>query len=135
MTPLEEMLIKHEGLRLKPYKDSVGKTTIGIGRNLDDIGISKDEAIVLLRNDIKTATYEANKYPWFKVMNEPRQNVIISMIFNLGAVGFSHFKQTITYLENGQYELASAQMLKSKWATQVGKRAIELSEMIRTGQF
>ena len=38
-----EKLIKHEGLRLEVYKDSLGIDTIGIGRNLEDRGITPAE--------------------------------------------------------------------------------------------
>lgn len=52
ITVLKDMLIRHEGLKLKPYRDTVGKLTIGAGRNLNDLGISEREAMFLLDNDI-----------------------------------------------------------------------------------
>lgn len=127
---LEELLIKHEDLRLKPYKCSAGKLTIGVGRNLEDNGITEEEALYLLRNDIETCEREASRYPWFETLSPKRQNVIISMIFNLGLYRFSQFKNMISAIENEDYSEAAHQMLDSKWAEQVGKRAVELAQMM-----
>jgi lysozyme len=63
-----------------------------------------------------------------------RQNVLADMCFNLGIGGLLSFKNTLAMVEHGKYEEAAAAMLQSKWATQVGQRAIELSEMMRTGR-
>lgn len=130
---LKNQLIRQEGLRLKPYKCTANKTTIGVGRNLDDIGISEDEAMLLLENDIKKIKEQAEKLPWFLKLNEARQNVVLNMIFNLGISGFLKFKETIHYLESGQYDQVAIEMLESKWADQVGSRAKELSKIMFDG--
>lgn len=130
---LTDLLIKHEGLKLKPYRCSEGKLTIGVGRNLDDNGISHEEVLYLLNNDIDTARTEAARYPWFDGLSEDRQNVIISMIFNLGLYRFSQFKNTIALIEVGNFKEASREMLDSRWAKQVGSRANELSQMMEEG--
>lgn len=132
---LKEQLIRHEGMRLKPYRCTANKTTIGVGRNLDDVGISEDEAMLLLENDIKKIKEQAEKLPWFLKLNEARQNVVLNMIFNLGLNGFLKFKETIHYLESGQYDQAAIEMLESKWADQVGERAKELSKIMFSGTF
>lgn len=133
---LKEMLIRHEDLRLRPYLDSVGKLTIGVGRNLDSVGISKVEAMVLLNNDIRRVYDEAKaNLPWFSKLNEPRQDVILSMIFNLGLHGFSKFKNTIQAIEKEDFVTASNEMLNSKWAKQVGRRAKELSALMLRGTY
>lgn len=133
---LTAMLIKHEGLRLKPYKDSVGKLTIGVGRNLDDRGISQDEAMILLNNDIRDHRADAlNKYPWLAHLDSVRQDVIVDMVFNMGIERFSSFHLMLTALEQGDYAHAADEMLNSKWAKQVGLRASELSQMMRSGQY
>ena len=76
MTRLHEMLIRHEGLRLKPYRDTVGKLTVGVGRNLDDVGITREEALMLLNNDIAEVRREVKRaFPWFTRLNLVRQNV------------------------------------------------------------
>lgn len=131
---LEDMLIRHEGLRLKPYRDSVGKLTIGVGRNLDDVGITEEEARYLLKNDIQKAVAEAKRFPWYAKLNNPRKQAIIDMIYNLGASRFLGFKKMLAALEAGDYEAAAREMLDSKWAQQVGRRATELAEIMRTGE-
>lgn len=133
---LRRMLVHHEGLRLTPYKCPAGKLTIGVGRNLEDAGISEKEALFLLDNDIKLVKALAyNNYPWFRCLNVARQDVILSMIFNLGFAGFSKFKRTISAVEQGHYLVASTEMLDSRWATQVKGRAIELATMMQTGRY
>lgn len=129
------MLIRHEGLRLRPYKDSVGKLTIGVGRNLDDKGISEPEAMLLLSNDIGAALADAKTLVWFNKLDSVRQDVIVNMIFNLGLPRFVGFKNTLRAIEMANWEEAVVQMLDSKWAKQVGKRAEDLAFMMMTGSY
>ena len=129
---LMRQLELHEGFRSKPYKDSVGVLTIGIGRNLDHVGISRDEALYMLENDIEKCIQAARRYDWYPHLSEMRQRVVVDMIFNLGEAGFSKFKRTIGFIADGNYEQAAKNMLKSKWAKQVGRRAITLSKMMET---
>lgn len=132
---LISMIKKHEGIRLKPYKDSVGKLTIGIGRNLDDVGITEDEAEIMLMNDIDRCFYNLNYHlPWFQKIDETRQMVLVDMCFNLGIFGLLGFKKTLECIRIGDYEGASIHMLDSKWASQVGNRAKELAEMMKKGE-
>jgi lysozyme len=131
---LKDQLIKHEGLRLKPYFCTANKLTVGVGRNLDDVGITKEEAMVMLDNDIKRVEESvAARFPWFKDLNEARQDVVLNMVFNLGLGGFAKFKNTIQFLSTGQFEQASIEMLESSWADQVGIRAKELSRIMFNG--
>lgn len=130
---IEHLLIRHEGLRLKPYLDTVGKLTIGVGRNLDDMGISEAEALHLLRNDIETHRRELGRFPWFQRLDDTRQAVILNMHFNLGAARFNSFRKMIECLEEGDYVSAAGEMLNSRWAAQVGDRARELSTMMMRG--
>lgn len=133
---LIEQLKRHEGFRKKPYQCTAGKTTIGYGRNLDDVGIHEVEAHTLLVNDINAACEELNKrYPSFLSLDLPRKNVLINMVFNLGITRFSNFKKMIAAVENKQYEQAAKEMMSSKWANQVGDRAKELARQMRTGSF
>jgi lysozyme len=134
-TDLKSMLVYHEGLRLKPYKDSVGKLTIGVGRCLDDVGVSTDEAYMLLDNDLLRCELAARKFHWYAQLEKPRQDVVLSMIFNLGLAGFLKFQGAIHLIETGHYDDAAKEMLDSHWAKQVGKRATELSELMRTGKY
>jgi lysozyme len=132
---LKDMLIRHEGLRLTPYNDSLGVLTIGVGRNLRDVGISRSEADILLQNDIDRAEDDANHhFYWFYALDNARQVVVLSMIFNLGISRFSLFSKTINYIAVQKYREASEEMLKSSWAKQVGQRAIELSMIMQNGK-
>ena len=135
MKELIALLIKHEGIEFKPYEDTEGKLTIGVGRNLADVGISRDEAMYLLRNDIDRAIEAAEKYPWFSRINPARQAVVISMIFNMGPKRFSRFHKTINFIEAEMFQEAADEMLRSKWAYQVGRRATELSIIMHDGEF
>lgn len=133
---LRELLLKHEGLRLKPYTDTVGKITVGCGRNLTDVGISEEEAFFMLNKDIARVEKEAvENFAWFKFLSATRQDVVISMIFNMGLGGFKQFKNLNEALENQNYSRAADEMLSSKWALQVGLRAQELAQMMRTDSY
>ena len=132
---IKTMLIKHEGLELKPYIDKVGKLTIGVGRNLEDVGISKQEAMVLLNNDISKAVKELEKYDFWERLDEVRKAVLIDMMFNLGARKFREFKKMIAALRRGDYSEAAKEMRDSLWCEQVGSRCDELSKMMETGEW
>jgi lysozyme len=131
-----DLIKKHEGLKLKPYIDMVGKITIGWGRNLDDVGITELESEMLLKNDVERAVLSLTHcFTWYSSLDDVRKAVLIDMVFNLGIQGFLKFVMTIEHLMNGEYDLAADTMLDSKWAHQVGDRAVELSEMMRSGKW
>lgn len=131
---LKALIIRHEGLRLKPYKDSVGKLTIGVGRCLDTTGISPVEANYLLENDLGRVVSECrSSFLWFDGLCDTRQNVVASMCFNLGLSGFREFRKMIDAIARSDFEAAANEMLISRWAGQVGKRATELADMMRDG--
>jgi len=132
---LIRQLKKHEGIRLKPYKDSVGKLTIGIGRNLDDVGITKNEAEFLLLNDISKVQTRLKKISWFNKLSENRKIVILNMTFNIGTSGLLKFKNMIKAIKQKDFKKASQEMLNSKWAVQVKSRAKELSKIMKTDIF
>jgi lysozyme len=125
----------HEGERLKPYRCTAGKLTIGVGRNLDDRGITSDESAYLLNNDIDSHWIELLEHlPWVETLDEVRQRVMLDMAFNLGISGLLTFRRTLGHIKAGDYALASSAMLESKWATQVGQRARRLATMMKTGK-
>ena len=131
---LQERIIEHEGLRLKPYRCSAGKLTIGVGRNLDDNGISKDEAMLMLQNDIELCRKDCyNSFHWYGEMDEVRKGVLLEMCFNLGISRLKGFKKMIKACELKNYTLASQEMLSSRWASQVGQRAKKLAEIMKKG--
>ena len=136
MNRIKAQLVRHEGLRLKPYRCTAGKLTIGIGRNLDDRGISQKEAYAMLERDIQDCEqWLIDEIPEvYNKLDEVRQAVLLNMCFNLGIKGLLGFKNTLDFIGAGDWERAANNMLASKWAKQVGLRAIELSELMRKGQ-
>ena len=140
MTPearlkLKQLLVQHESYKQFLYVDSTGHSTIGIGRNLTDRGISTTEAFYLLDDDILYFSSKLNHFlPFFSVLDENRQIALIDMCFNLGVQGFLNFKNMIAALESHDYERAAKEMLDSKWHEQVGDRATTLANIIRTGE-
>jgi lysozyme len=129
-------LTQEEALKLKPYRDTVGKLTIGVGRNLDDVGISREEAMYLLSNDIDAAYAQCQKHiPSFNKLNDVRQNVLVDMVFNMGWNSLSAFHNTLEAIERGDFGRAADEMASSKWDKQVGHRADVLEQMMRTGNW
>jgi len=125
----------HEDERLKPYRCTAGKLTIGVGRNLEDRGITREESAYLLANDIAAEERELLRaLPWVAQLDEVRQRVLLDMSFNLGIVGLLGFKNTLATIRAGEYTKAAAMMLDSRWAKQVGQRAERLSRMMATGK-
>ena len=122
-----EQIMHHEGVRLAVYDDATGKPivagdmvqgnpTIGVGRLLtDDRGITEDEVMLLLKNDLTWVAEKAQTYGFWNKLDSARQMVIMGMIFNMGN-RFDQFKKMIAALEVGDYEEASVQMLDSRWA-------------------
>jgi len=131
---LRKLLIKHEGLRLKPYLDTVGKMTIGIGRNLDDKGISEDEANYLFMDDVEESAIQIMKvFPSLDGWSENRRNALIDMVFNVGITRFLGFKKMIAAIKNGDWVSAAKEMRNSVWAAQLPARVAELSKMVEEG--
>lgn len=131
---LKERIIRHEGLRLKPYRCTAGKLTIGVGRNIEDNGISKEEADFMLMNDIAQCYKELQtNFPWSKDLSPRRQGVLVEMIFNLGIARFSKFKNMLSACQFGDFEKAASEALNSSWHTQVGKRAETLANILKEG--
>lgn len=131
----ERFIVAKEGFEAKPYRCPAGKLTIGIGWNLD-AGITERAALLVFRDQIKTITDALTvKFPWFGDLNEARRAALISMAFQMGLAGLYGFRQTLAYVEAGQYEAAAAGMLASKWARQTPRRARETAYMMRYGRF
>lgn len=142
----KDLVQKHEGLELMPYKDSLGILTVGVGHNLEaspiqdwqylaDGSISMDTAMALFDNDFANATYPLAVYcsPWFQAMDPVRQAVIQDMCFNLGWPKLSQFHRTLGFFQANDWASASTAMLESLWAKQVPKRAEEDATMVSLG--
>ena len=131
---LEQQLIKHEDLRLKPYRCTAGRLTLGVGRNLDDNGITKAEAMMMLRNDLTRTRFGLEKvFPGFLGLSRRRRMALIDMCFNLGLPRFLQFKKMLAAVVARDFSLAAEEMLSSAWAKQVGQRAQTLATMMREG--
>lgn len=144
MEKLLEMLRRHEGEvktngRHVAYKCPEGYWTVGIGRNVDPengIGLSDEEVDFLLENDIARVIKElAAEYAWFSDLDDVRKDAMIDIAFNLGATRLRGFRRALTAMEAGNYKDAAVEFLDSRWAKQVGGRALELSDMIATGEY
>jgi lysozyme len=132
---LKNQLILHEGLKLEPYECTAGKLTIGVGRNIEDIGITEDEARYLLDNDILRVCDELDRnLSWWRDLSDVRQRVLVDMVFNLGISRFMQFQNTISAIESGDYDKAAEEMLDSRWAKQVGQRAHRLANAMITDE-
>ena len=141
-----------EGVRLSAYPCSWGFLTIGVGRNLDTnkltaeelafVGhdgrkkpITKSQSDYLLKNDIEKVCAELLKFlPWWAYLGDVRKRVLVNMAFNLGTAGLLKFTNTLALIRSGSYSQAASEMVKSKWAKQVGKRADRLANMMKTGE-
>lgn len=133
---LKQQLIRHEGLRHKPYRDTVGKLTIGIGRNLDDEGVYDDEIDLMYQNDVRSHVKDLTDHlGWWVSLDEVRSTVLVNMCFELGITRLLGFHDMLVALQAGDYAKAADEMLSSKWATQVKARALELAEIMRSGEF
>lgn len=131
---LEQRIMRHEGLRLRPYADTLGKLTIGYGRCLTTNGISTDEAMQLLENDIDEAKIAMNQsFPWVLGLDDVRQGVIIEMIFQLGVAGVQGFPKMIAEIREKDYNIAAKEMLNSVWHSQTPDRCEELANLMLNG--
>lgn len=118
-----------------PYTCPTGHLTIGYGHNLEN-GISQEAAEFILREDLQAAKNAVQKkYTWWRTLDEARQFVLVDMAFNMGINKLATFKKTLAAVEKGNYTTAAREMLNSRWATQVGRRARELAEIMRTGEY
>jgi len=130
---LHKSLVAHEGFRTLPYIDTTGHISIGVGHNLSAKGLSRSMVWTLLDQDIADALSEMDHYPWFAGLDDVRQRVMVEMMFNMGAAGLATFTNMLAHIVLGRYTEAALHMMTSQWATQVGKRAARLAEMMRTG--
>jgi lysozyme len=136
---LIDQLIHHEGMECFPYVDTVGKTTIGVGRNLTDRGLSQAECRYLLANDIEISISELERsFNWFSKLDDTRQAVLVDLHFNLGINRLKTFKKTLRLIEecmlgDDLWDKVAEELLDSKWATQVGQRAQTLARMLQLG--
>lgn len=131
---LTQRLMLDEALRLKPYRCSEGKLTIGVGRNLDDKGLTRQEALYLLGHDIDDATTDARSLvPGFDQLDDVRQEVLVNMALNLGRDRLAGFRLFLAAVTRHDWTEAASQMRDSRWYRQVKGRAERLAEAMETG--
>lgn len=132
---IHDLLILHEGKRLKPYIDTVGKLTVGVGRNLFSVGISDDECMLMLDNDISRSIEDVRfLFSCYDSLDRPRQLVLISMAFNLGRLRLSKFVRFIWAVHQKDYDTAAQEMRDSRWYEQVGHRGEQLARTMQSGE-
>lgn len=135
---LKALIRRHEGLRLLAYRCPADRWTIGYGHTGTDVfeglRVTTEEAEDYLDKDTALAVGQCREiFPWFNGLCDMRQNVVASMVFNIGAKGFLRFKKMIKAVGENKFVDAANEMLLSRWAAQVGSRATELADMMRTG--
>ena len=133
MQDIIEQLKIHEGYKSKVYKCTAGVDTIGVGFAIKDLELSEEVCDLILQEKLEALEERfEKKFDWFKYSLVEVRNVMLNMAYQLGFRGFCKFKKTIAYLEEAEWELASKEMLDSKWAKQTPNRARELSEIIKS---
>jgi len=136
MSRLIETLRRQEGVKNTLYKCTSDKWTIGVGRNLEDVGLSDEEIDYLLENDIERTEELLDEYmDWWRDLDSIRQEAMVNFVFNVGIGTAQKFKKAMTALEEQDYDTAADEMMDSNWSKQVGQRAVEVTEMIRTGEY
>lgn len=150
---LRQYLVIAEGLRLKPYWDCcsrtlrqpctknagahLGKLTIGIGRNIEDVGISAMESYDLLNHDLDRAIVQVlSRYPWIEDEDPVRQAVMTELMFNMGPDTLKQFTNTLAAFRLKDYPKVAEGLKKSKWYRQVSQqRSGRLIEMVKSGEW
>lgn len=126
----------HEGLRLKAYQDTEGVWTIGYGRNLQELQIGAKLAEEWLQEDVAEAEKYARRFDeYYELDTEARRNVFVEMCFNLGPSRLGKFRKMLSAIRDHRWQDAAVEMLDSKWADQVGQRAVTLARLMEDGDY
>jgi lysozyme len=132
LAPIAERLKVEEGFSAKPYQDSKGVWTIGYGTNITLI--SRDEAEWLLHNRLSLAADALlAALPWAEALDDARLRVLVDMAYNMGVARLLEFHNTLAAVQRHDWQAAHDGMLASQWAKDVGRRATQLADMMRTG--
>ena len=139
---LREQLKIDEGVKYEVYKDHLGYPTFGIGHLVVEgdeehgkpVGtpVSEDRVNAVFESDVQKFVSESKKvFPNLDDLPEEAQQVIVNMSFNMGAPRLSKFKKFIAAVNDGNWSTAAVEMMDSRWATQVGKRAERLRDRVQ----
>lgn len=152
-----DLITRHEGKRNRPYcdrcgsyvefvgqgwlcsclaaREAPGNLTIGVGHNLSGPRLSDRAIEQILDDDYEEALRDLVGFAWFKGLNDARRAALLDLRFNVGAAKFREFERMMAAIEKGNFIVAAYEMSDSKWARQVGKRAIEDAVLLRTGDW
>jgi lysozyme len=133
MCTTKDYIKSNEGLELKLYECTAGKNSIGYGRNIEDNGISKDEAELMLENDLevcRNSLYNIFGFELFILLSDIRKTILTDMIYNLGATRFRTFKKMIKAVKEKDYFKASQEILDSKYARKDAPRRAKQNAML-----
>jgi lysozyme len=72
---------------------------------------------------------------WWRDLDSVRQEAMVNFVFNVGIGTAQKFKKAMAALQEQDYDTAADEMMDSNWSKQVGQRAVEVTEMIRTGEY
>lgn len=133
MKNLKDWIKHHENCKLRIYTDTVGKMTIGWGRNIEDNGINQQEADFMFDNDFARCQGELAPYTWYTDQPQHVQDALMNMCFNMGIGRLLGFKKMIAALNKKDYTTAAIEALDSLWSKQVGQRAKDVALMMRQG--
>ena len=132
-TQLFHDLMRDEGFRERIYRCSAGKQTIGYGWNIEDQPISRLSAQMILADQIDSVTGELNDaLPWWETLPDAAKLGLANMAFNLGLTRLLKFKKMLAALEAHDFGLAALEALESKWARQVGSRALRIADLFKS---
>jgi len=132
---LEQRIERHEGRKRKSYKDTVGKLTAGIGRNLEDVAFTDEEINLMFKNDLARAKRGAETFYIYEMLNDIRREVLVELVFQMGLRGVGKFKRFLRAAQARDWEAAHAELLDSKWARKDSPaRALELALIFRIGK-
>lgn len=131
-----QMTKNFEGYSPQLYKCPAGYLTIGYGRNIEQRGISKEEAEFMFQNDYNDALRNLQSLLVSKgiKVEDVHKDVfyaLTDMMFNMGYDRLSKFKKLFSELKKGSYEGVAREMKNSKWYTQVGDRSKKLVEIVQ----
>lgn len=131
-----KLIERHEGYRQFPYKCTEGYLTIGIGFNLDSVGLSREESLMILEKRVEKLRGQlTRKFPDFRDLSAVRKAVLVDMAYNIGIDGLAKFRKMWSAIARHDYTDARREMLDSRWANQVGARALRLAKMMETSQW
>lgn len=132
---LKAELTPEEGRRKKPYRDTHGFLTVGIGRNLDTVLFADDEIDLMYSNDVNRTVDALNRnVPWWQGLDDVRERALIDFTFNVGIDTLLMFPRFLAKLQAKDWSGAVIELQTSKWHRQVGTRAVRLEGMFLTGE-